>query len=138
MLDFEILCGANAVWWKNILYLWGRSSNVSINFMLSVLLSNGYNIPFISILKLSPTNGQMWLWHCVWPIGPKSLCGWRYLIFYVQYLIYTRIFDFTRCCFIWTFARLNACIVPSAEWEGWIWGEMGEFCPSHLSSTSSG
>ena len=59
MLDFEILCGANVVQWKNVHHLWGRSSNVFINFMLSILLSNGYNIPFVFIVKLSPTNEQV-------------------------------------------------------------------------------
>ena len=69
----------------------------------------------IFIFKLSPTNGQVWWWHDGWPIGPQSLCGWRYLIFYDQYLIYTRIFSFTRWHSICMFARLNTCVGPSKE-----------------------
>ena len=59
MLDFEILCGANVVRRKNVLFLWGRRSDVFINFMLSILLSNGYNVNFTFIFKLSPTDGQV-------------------------------------------------------------------------------
>ena len=42
---------------ENILYLWGRRSNVFINFLWSVLLFNDYSINFIFIFKLSHTDG---------------------------------------------------------------------------------
>ena len=38
----------------------GQNMMYLLIFMLSVLLSNGYNIPFIFIIKLSPTNGQVY------------------------------------------------------------------------------
>ena len=39
--------------------IYGAEADVFINFMLSLFLSNGYNIPFIFIFKLLPTNGQV-------------------------------------------------------------------------------
>ena len=58
MLDLEILCGENVVWWKNVLYLWGRRSNAFIKIMLNVALSNGYEINFIFILSYHPHMGR--------------------------------------------------------------------------------
>ena len=104
---------------ENVIYLWGRGSNAFINLMLSVLLSN--NIYFIFIFKQSPTDWQGWLWHHLCPIGPQSPCDWRYLIFYVQFLISTKIFSFTRWHFISMFARLYTCIVQSAQQKGCVW-----------------
>ena len=97
--------------------IYGAEADVFINFMWSMFLSNGCNFPFIFIFKVSPTDGQVWLWHCGLPVGPQSLCSWRYLIFYVQYLIYTKIFDFTRWHVICMFVGLNTCIGPSTRWD---------------------
>ena len=122
---------------ENVLYMWGRRSNVFINFMLSVLLSNSYNICFLFILQLSPADRQGCLWHNIYSIGPQSWCGWRYLIFYVLNPIFTVIFSFTRfyqhICwvvyFYWSKHWVNR--MHLREWKG-------EFCSIYLSRPSSG
>ena len=43
---------------ENVLYLWGRRSNVFINFMLSILLSNAYNINLYSSYDQKMVRGK--------------------------------------------------------------------------------
>ena len=50
--------------------IYGAEVDVFINFMLSLCLSNGHNIPFIFIFKLSSSNGQMCLPYCGLLGGP--------------------------------------------------------------------
>ena len=64
----ETLCGTNVVC-RKMYCISGAEADIFINFMWSVFLSNGNNIPFIFIFRLSPTNRQVWLWHHGWPIG---------------------------------------------------------------------
>ena len=118
------------MWWENVLYLWGRRSNVFISLMWSVLCPVVI-IFFIFILYLSSADGQGCLCYNGFVIAPQARCGWRYLIFYVLYHIYTKIFSFSKWCFISTFTRLYSCIGSSTEQKGVV-------CPIHLSRLGCG
>ena len=103
-----------------------------------VFLSNGFNF-FILIFKLSSTNGKMWLWHHGLLVRTQLLCGWRYLAYFIQYLILVIMSDFTR----WHLSAhiLRCCVYVSAYVQGkgvhFKW-DKEMFYSIHISGHSSG